>query len=337
MDWEELEELAMRLVRIDVRLAKAKKARDEYVNFLQKKYPSWKPPGLMALKPSKIFYEMELLCTHNQSKHVQVVDKTGRKYFRNSGRSFFNPNVSQAEFDNFEQYRTKSSRIKRSKLSLSSISSDQVFESDVAKIRKGLDEINKNLNNLQERRFYLFTERPNASQIKLQHHQTPAVDNSSSSYKKNNQKEDLMQEHANNISEDNYDNYGVCLENLSDDVNKTSDNLKEKQEGKIDPTVELLEAKSVMQTSLPQKILKTSKKEEFKHVEVAEKSKYEKNEHTTEIRNQSAATNDGLSFLEKILGSSAFNKQLESEHDFKNEKPTGFSGIEEDSDSDFFA
>ncbi|EFO25391.2 hypothetical protein LOAG_03104 [Loa loa] len=131
----EIDELEKRLVKMDFKLETAKKARDEYVNFLRQKYPSWKP------------HEMQIYNQSSISSHFErsILEKMAtNKYHWDLGGHFIAPR-SKPELDNQLEPNDPIP------------SSGPALEPDLVRIKKRLGEIAEDLDNLREHRLHLST------------------------------------------------------------------------------------------------------------------------------------------------------------------------------------
>uniref|UniRef100_A0A915PQP3 Uncharacterized protein n=1 Tax=Setaria digitata TaxID=48799 RepID=A0A915PQP3_9BILA len=154
------DELEKRLLKMDLKLQKAKRARDEYVHFLRQKYPHWKPPELHTYKQ---------LQAPNQFQRPLLESLATSKYHWNLGKRFVMPNI-QPEFSNLEPNDPIPSRqglvgeLSNSICAFFSKNQDsEVFFSgpaldpDLIRIKKRLTEIAEDLDNLREHRLHLST------------------------------------------------------------------------------------------------------------------------------------------------------------------------------------
>ncbi|VDK76989.1 unnamed protein product [Litomosoides sigmodontis] len=130
----EIEELEKRLIKMDLKLETAKKARDEYVNFLQRKCPSWKPPAMRL-------YKQQLASDQFQRS---ILDKLAtNKYHWDLGKQLIAP-CKEIELSNFEPNDPIPS-------------CGPALEPDLIRIKKRLNEIAEDLENLREHRLHLST------------------------------------------------------------------------------------------------------------------------------------------------------------------------------------
>uniref|UniRef100_A0A0R3S018 Uncharacterized protein n=1 Tax=Elaeophora elaphi TaxID=1147741 RepID=A0A0R3S018_9BILA len=127
----EIAELEKRLVKMDFKLETAKKARDEYVNFLQQKYPNWKPPEMQIYKQQSVL---------NQYQRSILDNLATNKYHWDIGRQVTASN-KELELSNLEPNDP--------------IPTGLALESDLIRIKKRLSEIAEDLKNLREHRLHL--------------------------------------------------------------------------------------------------------------------------------------------------------------------------------------
>uniref|UniRef100_A0A1I8EUE4 Uncharacterized protein n=1 Tax=Wuchereria bancrofti TaxID=6293 RepID=A0A1I8EUE4_WUCBA len=336
----EIDELEKRLIKMDFKLETAKKARDEYVDFLREKYPTWKPPEMQMHKQTS---------TLNQFQRSIVDNLATNRYYWNFGKHFMAPHV-KLELDNPEP----SDPIP---------SSGPALESDLVRIKKRLGEIAEDLENLREHRLHLSTaeyylslgpkfcssksqEMPwkkNVAQLKTLHELRTQINQIDASVLLDTPRPDVedyeqirmeyLQKYANSIAERTCDNQDGNFEQLLNEKEENANVLStERRKGSITrgetyDRCQILNAQRNDQKSLNQEI-------------IAAKSRPTETENTSQASNLPKAANDGFDFLTKILGTSG-NDAVGEQPAFMDRFNDGILKTvdlnTEDSDSDFFA
>ncbi|KHN81849.1 hypothetical protein Tcan_05985 [Toxocara canis] len=142
----ELEQLERRLLAIDARLQHARRARDEYIEFLKKKYPQWKPPDLptydLAGKP------IGVVRIAAESKYLPCRSTISTKLIDQLATSKYHWDIKQ---------RRPSQRVVSKDLQPNDPipSSGPMLETDLARIRRRLNEISSDLRILRDHRIHL--------------------------------------------------------------------------------------------------------------------------------------------------------------------------------------
>ncbi|VDO29022.1 unnamed protein product [Brugia timori] len=354
----EIDELEKRLMKMDFKLETAKKARidlliykqkisfcftkDEYVDFLREKYPTWKPPKMQMYKQTS---------TLNQFQRSIIDDLATNRYHWDFGKHFMVPHV-KLELD----YPEPSDPIP---------SSGPALESDLVRIKKRLGEIAEDLESLREHRLHLSTteyylslepkfyssksqEMPwkkNIAQLKSLHELRTQINQIDASVLLDTPRPDVedyeqirMEYLQNDQDEGNFEQLlNEKEENanmISTEHRKGSNYLQETQYTEANLTrretydlCQVLNAQRDDQKSLSQEI-------------TAAKSRPTETESTSQASNLPKAINDGFDFLTKILGTSA-NDAVGKQPAFMDRFNDGILKTvdlnTEDSDSDFFA
>ncbi|VDO30841.1 unnamed protein product [Onchocerca flexuosa] len=370
----EVDELEKRLVKMDVKLQTAKKARDEYVNFLRQKYPCWKPPEMHIFKQSS---------ASNQSQRCILDNLATNKYHWDLGKRLIMP---LTELDDLEPNDPIPSR----QDSIEVFCSGPAMEPDLIRIKKRLGEIAEDLENLREHRLHLSTaeyylslgsefcssksqempwkpteEESNVAQLKSLHElrkqikqidtyallDTPRPDAESHEW----MRMEYLQKYSNGETEKKKDNQkkGKFEQSLTDEKKnsnmlsiehqKESSHLQDAQWTKANSNCVVIvigEANGLHQILNMQRDSQKSSNQEVTDTMVAARSRPTEIESTAQTSHLSTATEDGFSFLAKILGSSAddaANKKSTFTDRLTDEMLKTVNLNDEDSDSDFFA
>uniref|UniRef100_A0A8R1Y4R3 Uncharacterized protein n=1 Tax=Onchocerca volvulus TaxID=6282 RepID=A0A8R1Y4R3_ONCVO len=355
----EVDELEKRLVKMDVKLQTAKKARDEYVNFLRQKYPCWKPPKMHIFKQSS---------ASNHSQRCILDNLATNKYHWDLGKRLIMPRT-ELERDDLEP----------------SLCSGPAMEPDLIRIKKRLGEIAEDLENLREHRLHLSTaeyylslgpefcssksqEMPweltekesNVVQLKSLHElrrkikqidscallDTPRPDAESHEW----MRMEYLQKYSNDETGEKKDNQnkGKFEQPLTDgkknsnmlsiEHQKESSYLQDEQ--RTEANTVIAETNVLHQMLNVQRDSQKSSNQEVIDIMVAAKSRPMEIESTAQTSHLSTATENGFNFLAEILGSSAddaANKKSAFTDRLTDEMLKTVNLSDEDSDSDFFA
>lgn len=366
----EMDELEKRLIKMDFKLQKAKEARDEYVNFLQQKYPSWKLPEMRAYSR---------LPMPRQYRGRILENLATSKYHWNLGEQ--------------RPVRRPVAEVGILEPSDPVPSGGPALGPDLIRIKRRLTEIASELEDLRERRLHLSTpeyyhslesESWFGQSRKLSNEQiTRKTSDATSSKSLYELRKQIMQINTKTLPEtprpDAKSQELIRAEYLTQKHNevlatRNDNDRSERQELKHLPTDEegnltvlskkqqngemtqqLLEAQTAaetnaMETSNLHEILSMlkQKKDQKKlpnktattNVLTTEKSKFEKPEQSANApANTSATTEDGQSFLAKILGTSAPASSIGQMEPIAIQDDILETAVsnDDDSDSDFFA
>ncbi|KAL3985291.1 hypothetical protein ACH3XW_38020 [Acanthocheilonema viteae] len=344
----EIDELEKRLIKMDFKLETAKKARDEYVNFLRQKYPSWKPPEMQIYKQ----------LTSNQFQRSILDNLATNKYHWDLGKQFVAP-CKEPELNNLEPNDPIPSY-------------GPALEPDLIKIKKRLKEIAEDLENLREHRLHLSTvdyylslgpefcssksqqmpwkrvERSNMGQLKSLYELRKEINQiapcvsldtprpSAEDYE--HMRMEYLQRNTNTVEEGKSDNQneGNFEQSLINNM-KNSNVLSTEYPKELSHFQEVQQTATNLTSDLSQTLdaQRCDQKSSSQAIMTA-KSRSMKIENTSQTSHLPHTTDDGFNFLVKILGSSA-DDVANKKSTFNDEMLKTIDLNADDSDSDFFA